>query len=312
MLIDSEALYYVPPYVSLDQVKSGVVKIEKQGYVKLTPDTLKLLSIFINPTTPVSAYKKLKALKLKKLKLSQNSFTELLLLFLKKNLLSRYPIKMGRGSWGAVPKIHVWKDQYTYFRLWHPMGLSLDDQVDIGRYCCIGDGVEFFLPSAGFDHDPENVSIYPLYNLYGKIDKTKGRLIPDSATFRNVGSPKKITVKNDVWIATESLIFPGSTIGNGAVISPRSVVSGHVPDYAIDLWRVVYSLPRSLQQPRECAAGNMQSESHGSATATTTTVVELRCGQVPGTFCVRAFRVVQDTFVKSKFTHTRNLPSLRD
>ena len=40
-------------------------------------------------------------------------------------------------------------------------------------------------------------------------------------------------VENDVWIGMEALILPGVTIGNGAIVAAKSVVTHDVPDYAI-------------------------------------------------------------------------------
>lgn len=40
-------------------------------------------------------------------------------------------------------------------------------------------------------------------------------------------------VGNDVWIGYEALIMPGVSIGNGAIISSRSVVTADVAPYTI-------------------------------------------------------------------------------
>jgi virginiamycin A acetyltransferase len=40
-------------------------------------------------------------------------------------------------------------------------------------------------------------------------------------------------VENDVWIGYDALIMPGVRIGNGAVVSSRSVVTGDVAPYTI-------------------------------------------------------------------------------
>ena len=44
---------------------------------------------------------------------------------------------------------------------------------------------------------------------------------------------KKVIIKNDVWIGANSVILPGITIGNGAIIGAGCVVTKDVPDYAI-------------------------------------------------------------------------------
>jgi virginiamycin A acetyltransferase len=40
-------------------------------------------------------------------------------------------------------------------------------------------------------------------------------------------------VGNDVWIGYEALVMPGVTIGNGAIVSSRSLVVRDVPPYTI-------------------------------------------------------------------------------
>lgn len=40
-------------------------------------------------------------------------------------------------------------------------------------------------------------------------------------------------IGNDVWIGYQALIMPGIKIGNGAIISSRSVVTSDVPAYSI-------------------------------------------------------------------------------
>jgi acetyltransferase-like isoleucine patch superfamily enzyme len=42
-----------------------------------------------------------------------------------------------------------------------------------------------------------------------------------------------ITIGNDVWIGVEALVLDGVTIGDGAVIGARSVVTKDIPPYAI-------------------------------------------------------------------------------
>ena len=42
-----------------------------------------------------------------------------------------------------------------------------------------------------------------------------------------------ILIDDDVWIGYDSVIMPGVKIGNGAIISARSVVASDVPAYTI-------------------------------------------------------------------------------
>jgi len=40
-------------------------------------------------------------------------------------------------------------------------------------------------------------------------------------------------IENDVWIGYDALIMPGIKIGDGAIISSRSVVTKNIPPYSI-------------------------------------------------------------------------------
>ena len=42
-----------------------------------------------------------------------------------------------------------------------------------------------------------------------------------------------VVIGNDVWIGRDSLILAGTSIGDGAVIAARSVVTSDVPPYAV-------------------------------------------------------------------------------
>lgn len=46
-------------------------------------------------------------------------------------------------------------------------------------------------------------------------------------------SPLPIKIGNDVWIGVESMILDGVTVGDGAVVGARSVVTKDVPPYAV-------------------------------------------------------------------------------
>lgn len=53
----------------------------------------------------------------------------------------------------------------------------------------------------------------------------------DSPDFRGKVAP--VTIQDRSWLATECLILPGVTIGEGAVVGARAVVTKDVPPYTV-------------------------------------------------------------------------------
>jgi virginiamycin A acetyltransferase len=52
-------------------------------------------------------------------------------------------------------------------------------------------------------------------------------------TFLAIEQPGDTVIGNDVWIGREAMVLPGVTIGDGAVIGARSVVTRDVEPYQI-------------------------------------------------------------------------------
>jgi acetyltransferase-like isoleucine patch superfamily enzyme len=103
------------------------------------------------------------------------------------------------------------------------VGVDRNDEmrIRIGAYCSIASGVEF---GAGGDHRVDWISTYPFrvrWELPGAFDDGHPRSQPD------------IVVGNDVWIGSDALILPGVTIGDGAVVGARAVVTRSVRPYAV-------------------------------------------------------------------------------
>lgn len=100
----------------------------------------------------------------------------------------------------------------------------IGDKLVIGKFCAIARGVKFIMNGA--NHKLSGVSTYP-FQIFGngweKVMPTPGDLPFKGDT----------VVGNDVWIGYEALIMPGVKIGNGAIISSRSVVVSDVPSYTI-------------------------------------------------------------------------------
>ena len=99
------------------------------------------------------------------------------------------------------------------------------DRLVIGKYCSIACGAKFLFNSA--NHALSSLSTYPFPIFFEEW----GLPVDDvSRAWDNKGD---IVVGNDVWIGYEAVILAGVTIGDGAVIAARAVVTGDVPPYTI-------------------------------------------------------------------------------
>jgi virginiamycin A acetyltransferase len=100
----------------------------------------------------------------------------------------------------------------------------IGDKLIIGKFCALARGVKFIMNGA--NHKTSGISTYPFFifgNGWEKAAPAVGDLPYKGDT----------VIGNDVWIGYDALIMPGVTIGDGAIISSRSVVVGDVPAYTI-------------------------------------------------------------------------------
>lgn len=107
---------------------------------------------------------------------------------------------------------------YTYGMLNVKSWGSENEGLEIGNYVSIASDVIFIL---GGNHYTKTITTYPFKVMY--FNET----IPEAL------SKGKIIIEDDVWIGMNSLILSGVKIGKGAVIGAGSVVSKHIPPYAI-------------------------------------------------------------------------------
>lgn len=94
-----------------------------------------------------------------------------------------------------------------------------ETRVSIGRYCSIAHGVRILLRA---NHPIASATTYPLGRVFGQEQEHE---------FSTSRGP--VRIGHDVWIGYEALILSGVTIGNGAVIGARAVVTRDVPPYGI-------------------------------------------------------------------------------
>lgn len=122
-----------------------------------------------------------------------NDFTKDPILFEKNNVLYQYPIN--------------------------------HDRLVIGKFCSIACGARFLFNSA--NHTMCSLSTYPFPLFFEEWGLDSKDVTP---AWDNKGD---IVVGNDVWIGYEAVVLAGVTIGDGAVIGTRAVVTKDVPPYTI-------------------------------------------------------------------------------
>ncbi len=99
------------------------------------------------------------------------------------------------------------------------------DKLIIGKFCSIACGAKFLFTSA--NHKMSSLSTYPFPIFYEEWGL-------DAKDIRNAWDNKgDIVIGNDVWIGYEAVIMAGVTIGDGAIIGTRAVVTRDVPPYTI-------------------------------------------------------------------------------
>lgn len=134
----------------------------------------------------------------------------------------------------CVSNPHILIGDYTYYD--DPEGAEnfernvlyhypfIGDKLIIGKFCALARGVKFIMNGA--NHKISGLSTFPFF-IFGNGWESAA---PEPGELPYKGDTR---VGNDVWIGYDCLIMPGVTIGNGAIISSRSVVVADVPAYSI-------------------------------------------------------------------------------
>ena len=97
------------------------------------------------------------------------------------------------------------------------------EKLIIGKFCTIATGVKFIM--SGANHKMDGFSTYP-FSVFKK-GWEKG--------FDMTSLPSKgdTVVGNDVWLAYDATVMPGVSIGDGAIIGSKAVVTKDVAPYSI-------------------------------------------------------------------------------
>ena len=99
------------------------------------------------------------------------------------------------------------------------------DKLVIGKFCSIACGAKFLFTSA--NHTQVSLSTYPFPIFFEEWGLDVQNI---TSAWDNKGD---IIIGNDVWIGYEAVILSGVTIGDGAIIGTRAVVTKDVPPYTI-------------------------------------------------------------------------------
>ncbi|MGD1819070.1 MAG: CatB-related O-acetyltransferase [Pleomorphochaeta sp.] len=100
-----------------------------------------------------------------------------------------------------------------------------NDKLIIGKFCSIACGAKFIFNSA--NHTLSALSTYPFPIFFEEWDLDVKNI---TTAWDNKGD---IVIGNDVWIGYDAVILSGVTIGDGAIIGTRAVVTKDVPPYTI-------------------------------------------------------------------------------
>ena len=96
------------------------------------------------------------------------------------------------------------------------------EKLVIGKFVQIANGVRFITASA--NHPMKGFSTYP-FAVFNP--DTMGAYVDEVATYGDT------VVGNDVWLGYGATVLPGVTIGDGAIVGAKAVVSRDVPPFAV-------------------------------------------------------------------------------
>jgi len=148
------------------------------------------------------------------------------------NCLSQQGIKLGNrvtiGKYAIIRPSNIYGGPIG-------AGLTMGDNSNIGPYNYIGCSGKITIGN--------NVMLAPRVSIYAENHVFDH---PD-ALIRDQGVEKKeVIIEDDCWIAANSILLAGVTIGKGSVVAAGSVVTENVPPYS-----VVGGVPAKLIKSRK-------------------------------------------------------------
>jgi len=97
------------------------------------------------------------------------------------------------------------------------------ERIRIGRYCTIGD--------SAFLDGRSGLTIGDSVNFGSHVTVYTRQHDVDAADFAEVGAP--VVIGDRAWVSSHSIVLPGVTIGEGAVVAAGSVVTKDVAPFTL-------------------------------------------------------------------------------
>lgn len=97
---------------------------------------------------------------------------------------------------------------------------GVGNNVNIGAFCSFAGGVTL---DGGFQHNMKFISTFPFPTAFIDCQHLTGHVVCKG----------DINIGNDVWVGEQAMIMSGVTIGDGAVIGFRSIISKDVAPYEV-------------------------------------------------------------------------------
>lgn len=122
-----------------------------------------------------------------------------------------YKIEVGDYSYG-VPSVRWLPEQAKFYSL------------KIGKYCSFAADIDIYVGRLG-RHTTEFLSTYPIGMVHGPL--------PPGDKPKSHEGDLNVSIGSDVWVGRDVQIMAGTTIGHGAVIGAKALVTGPIPPYAV-------------------------------------------------------------------------------
>lgn len=126
--------------------------------------------------------------------------------FTRELMREMFDIEIGRHTYGA-----------------YKIDESIVPGTRIGSFCSIGPGVRL----GGTNHPTSYVSTHPFLYL-----ANRGFVAQDGRSLMAKANAP-VVVEDDVWVAANATVLPGTRVRRGAVVAAGAVVTHDVPAYAI-------------------------------------------------------------------------------